>query len=462
MNFRLSSILSALVLAGVLLGFSSSVIADSNSELIETLVKKGILTAEEAKPLLERAVAEAKSKAQSAPTEKAATVDVGNSGIVVKSADGDFSMQVGGRIHADVFSHSGDSDLAGGVEAVDGTEIRRGRIYLSGTANKDFKYKIEADLGGNKVSMKDVYLTYTGFNSPLELTVGNQKHAVSMEIEESSNDIMFTERSLVTALTVPFFDRVIGATLKAKGDNWHVKGGVFGDSISSGSSNVDEGSGFGLRGSYAPIMEDDRVVHIGASFGSRSSSDSNQLNTKSAALGYETSNASSLKLLNTGTISDVDGIETAIFELAAINGPFSFQSEIAQSTVERSAGADLDFDAFYAQVGYSLTGETRSYKGSDGEFKILKPANSFDLQAGTWGGWEIAARYDAANLNDGGIFGGDGERMTLAVNWYLNRNFRILTNYSKTFDISNGPVLKTDGSDADDIDVLTIRTQWAF
>jgi len=455
--YKSPAFLKTVILAAFLLVLSNHSIADSNTDLIETLVKKGILTEEEAKPLLERVAAEAKPAA-----EKSASVDVGNSGIVVKSADGDFSMTVGGRIHADVFSHSGDSDLAGGVEAVDGTEIRRGRIYLSGTANSDFKYKIEADLGGNKVSMKDVYLTYNGFKGPFELTVGNQKHAVSMEIEESSNDIMFTERSLVTALTVPFFDRVIGATLKAKGDNWHVKGGLFGDSISGGSSNVDEGSGFGLRGSYAPIMVKDRVVHLGASYGSRSTSDDNQLNTKSAALSYETSNASSLKLFNTGTVSDVDSIQTAIFELAAIMGPLSFQSEIAQSTVDRNVGGDLDFDAFYAQVGYTLTGETRSYKGSDGEFKILKPANSFNLQEGTWGAWELAARYDSLNLNDGGVFGGDGERMTLALNWYLNQNFRILTNYSKTFDIGQGPILKTDGSDADDIDVITIRTQWAF
>ena len=460
--YKPALLLRALFLLAILISFSSNAVADSNSDLIDALVKKGILTAEEAKPLLERVAAEAKQREEKQPAKKTASVDVGDSGIVVKSADGDFSMTVGGRIHADVFSHSGDDNLAGDVEAVDGTEIRRSRIYLSGKANSDFKYKIEADFAGNRVGMRDVYLTYTGFNSPLELTVGNQKHAVSMEIEESSNDIMFTERSLLTALTTPFFDRVIGATLKAKGDNWHVKGGIFGDSISSGSSNVDEGNGFGIRGTYTPILEKDRVLHLGASYGSRSSGEDNDLNTRSAALSHETTSASSLRLFNTGTIADVDNIETAIFELAGIYGPLSFQSEIATTTVERDTGGDLDFDGFYAQVGYSLTGETRSYKGSEGEFKILKPANSFDLSEGTWGAWEVAARYDTLNLNDGGVFGGDGERLTLALNWYLNRNFRILANYSKVFDISEGPIVQNDGSEADDIDVVTIRTQWAF
>jgi len=40
-----------------LCGLSSAAIADSNAALIEALVNKGILTAEEAQPLLERAKA---------------------------------------------------------------------------------------------------------------------------------------------------------------------------------------------------------------------------------------------------------------------------------------------------------------------------------------------------------------------------------------------------------------------
>jgi len=457
MKVQLRSALQGMLIVGLLLSASSAAMADSNRDLVETLVKKGILTAEEAKPLLDRIQEEAKPVDTPVPS-----ASVGKSGIVVKSPEGDFSMQVGGRLHADFYTHSGDENLAGGVQAADGTELRRSRIYLKGTASKNFKYNIEADLASNRVSLKDVFLTYTGFNGPLELTFGSQKHSVSMEIEESSNDIMFTERSLLTAMTGSFFDRAIGVNLKAKGNNWSVKGGVYGDAISSGASNNDEGRGFGIRGTYTPIMEKDKVVHLGASFGSRSTSDDNELNGRSAALSQETSNASSLRLFNTGTIADVDSIDVGILELAAMYGPFSFQSEVAQSTLDRDFGGDADFSGFYAQLGYTLTGESRTYKGSDGEFKRLKPASPFSLQDGTWGAWELAARYDELDLNDGNISGGDGKRLTLGVNWYLNDNVRFLANYALTYDISNGPILEADGSDADDIGVFTFRTQWAF
>jgi phosphate-selective porin OprO/OprP len=365
-------------------------------------------------------------------------------------------------MHADYSNHTGDESLAGGKEAVDGTEIRRGRIALSGTVYKDFDYMIETDFGGDKVSVKDLFMVYHGFNAPLELTVGHQKHAMSMEIQESSNDIMFTERSLVSALTVPFFDRAIGVNLKGFGKNWNVQSGFYGDSMSNGDNkNNDEGRGFGVRGSYAFINESDKVLHLGANYGYRKVSEDNLVNTKSTEFSYKTTNLSNLKLVD-AKFKDMDNVQTGIVELAAMYGPLSFQSEYAKSTVERNTGSDVDFDAFYAQVGYTLTGESRTYKGSDGEFKRLVPKSKFSLKDGTWGAWEVAARYDQVDLEDRDITGGEEKRISLSLNWYLNEDVRILAGYTKAFDLDGGALKKADGSYADDIDVYTLRTQWAF
>jgi phosphate-selective porin OprO/OprP len=459
MRFTLHNI-AAVILASLVLGFSSNALADSTDDIINILVAKGVLTEEEGALIRDSRTEERDATEKVA--KKQANIEVGKKGLVVKSGDGSFSMQVGGRLHADAFHHSGDDDLTSG-KAINGTEIRRARIYLKGKAHEDFKYHIETDFADNKVSVKDLFLGYTGFNAPLELIVGNQKHAMSMEIEESSNDIMFTERSLVTALTTPYFDRALGVTLRGYGDNWHVKGGFYGDGISPGSSKNDEGHGVAIRASFAPIMDEKKLLHVGASLGRRSLSDDNKTsNVKSPSFSYETTHGSSLKLLNTGVVADVDDVQIGILELAAKYGPLSFQSEIAKTKVDRDVGSDVDFTGFYAQIGYTLTGESRPYKGSEGEFKGLKPAKHFSLKKGTWGAWEVAARYDQLDLNDGTIAGGDGKRYTVALNWYLNDNMRILGDYSRTFDISKGPVTQLDGSDADDIDVLTVRTQWAF
>ncbi|MDI1308307.1 MAG: porin [Methylotenera sp.] len=459
MSYKLQSLVAATLAGSLMLSVGTNAMADSTDELVGALVAKGVLTDEEGALLMKGRASEkeaAEKKARSNPT-----LEVGKKGLVVKGADGDFSIKLGGRMHADYSSHSGDESLKGGKEAVDGTEIRRGRIALSGTVYNDFDYMIETDFGGDKVSIKDLFMVYHGFNAPMELTVGHQKHAMSMEVQESSNDIMFTERSLVTALTLPYFDRAIGVNMKGYGKDWHVNAGLYGDSMANGASNKDEGHGFGVRGTYALINEADKVLHVGANYGYRKVSEDNLANGKTTEFSYKTTNLSSLKLVD-AKFTNMDDVKTGIVELAAMYGPLSFQSEYAKSTVSRTTGSDVDFDAFYAQVGYTLTGESRTYKGSDGEFKRLVPKSKFSLKNGTWGAWEVAARYDQADLEDDNVTGGEQKRMSVSLNWYLNEDVRLLAGYTKAFELDGGALTKADGKYADDIDVYTVRAQWAF
>lgn len=442
-----------------MMGYGFNALADSTEDLINAFVSKGYLTEDEGKLMLKG------RKGEKEATEKKdrnnPTLEVGKKGLVVKDADGEFSIKLGGRMHADWSSHSGDESLAGGKEAVDGTEIRRGRIALSGTVYKDFDYMIETDFGGDKVSAKDLLLVYHGFNAPMEFTVGHQKHAMSMEVQESSNDIMFTERSLVSALTIPYFDRAIGVNLKGYGNNWNLQAGLYGDSMANGTKDKDEGHGFGVRGTYALINEKDQVLHLGANYGYRKVSEDNLANGKATEFSYKTTNLSNLKLVD-AKFADMDNVNTAILELAAMNGPLSFQSEYAHSTVERKTGSDVGFDAFYAQVGWTLTGESRTYRGSDGEFKRLVPKSKFSLAKGTWGAWELAARYDQVDLEDANVSGGEEKRVSLGLNWYLNEDVRVMADYSKAFDLDGGALKTAAGSYADNIDVYTVRAQWAF
>lgn len=462
MNTNLRKLVLAMLSTGFL-GFGMSANADSTEDIVNALIAKGVLTEEEGGLLLKGRAGEkeaAEKKVKSNPT-----LEVGKKGLVVKGADGDFSIKLGGRMHADYSNHSGESELASNRKPINGTQIRRGRIALSGTVYHDYDYIIETDFANDAVGIRDLFLVYHGFEAPLELTVGHQKHAISMEIQESSNDIMFTERSLVTALTVPFFDRAIGINLKGFGENWNVQSGFYGDSVgaSADNTNNNEGHGFGIRGTWAPIMDKDKVLHLGANYGYRKASDlsSASANSQAPRFRYRTTNISNLAIVDT-TISDLDDVKTAIFELSGMYGPLSFQSEFAKSDVSRKLNADADFSAWYAQVGYTLTGEARTYKGSDGEFKRLSPKNNFDLKKGTWGAWEIAGRYDEIDLEDGLVRGGEAKRLSLSLNWYLNEDVRILAGYTRAFDLDGGALRKANGSYADDIDVYTVRTQWAF
>jgi phosphate-selective porin OprO/OprP len=458
-KFNKTHLINGLLSAGLVIAGVSPAAADSTADIIDVLVKKGVLTEEEGKNLLRSRRAEqeaAEKKARNNPM-----MEIGKKGLIVRTPDNDFVMKFGGRLHADWTTHSGDDALSGNVRAVDGTNVRRARIAIGGTMYRDFDYMIEPDFAGDRVALKDVFLLYHGFKAPLELTVGHQKHAMSMEIQESSNDIMFTERSLNSALTVPAFDRAIGINLKGFGKDWNVQSGFYGDSIGTTANNQAEGNGFGIRGTYAPINESDRVVHFGINYGYRNTSGDNQVNSASPRFSYRTTNMSNLRLID-ANVPNLESVSMGILEFSAMYGPLSVQTEFAKTIAMRNNAPDLHFTGYYVQFGYTLTGESRTYRGSDGEFKRLKPEKNFDLSKGTWGAWELAVRYDTLDLQDQDIAGGTAKRVTAALNWYLNEDVRLMADYSRMFDLGGGALKHTDGSYANGIDVLTIRTQWAF
>ncbi|MFZ1548309.1 MAG: porin [Candidatus Nitrotoga sp.] len=411
------------------------------------------------------------AKSATAVDPKNVKVKLDQKGLGFATADDQFKFSFGGRLHADATYHSNDRLQKSGdrIEANDGTEIRRARIDFRGTLWNNFNFQAEADFADNVVGMKDVFLNYTGWDVA-EITVGHQKQNISMELQESSNDIMFTERSLVNSLTGTLFDRAIGLDFKKSDKNWSAQAGIYGDSMKSNTSNnnkgsgkADEGFGASTRVTFAPVNTSDDVIHVGGFAGYRSTNGKGELNDNSPSFGYETTHMSNLKLTDTGTIVGIENAKMVGLELATMHGPFSIQSEYAKAKIQREKSlSSLDFDAFYVQAGWTLTGESRTYKGSDGEFKRLKPKNRFQIGKPGFGALELAVRYDQNDLTDKDIHGGSEKRATLALNWYMNENVRLMADYSRSFDIKGSHVTTPSGGQPGNIDVLTFRTQWAF
>jgi phosphate-selective porin OprO/OprP len=162
------------------------------------------------------------------------------SGLQVTSADGDFEVEIGGRLHLDTIDHSYDSRI--GTDPISGTQVRRGRIEIDGVFDKNWGYAAEFDYAKNSVALKDIKLGYEA-DSGASFYVGHQKQPYSLSLEMSSNDIPFVERSADNYLVATFTDRAIGARYENSGDNWFFAGGVFGDSLKTGTETGDEGWG---------------------------------------------------------------------------------------------------------------------------------------------------------------------------------------------------------------------------
>ncbi len=102
----MNRIVASLFTTSFLIGFSNVAIADAMFDLVETLVKEGVITEEKGMALMKSHVKDEEKQTKSNPT-----LEVGKKGLVVKNPDGDFSIKLGGRMHADYTNHSGESDL---------------------------------------------------------------------------------------------------------------------------------------------------------------------------------------------------------------------------------------------------------------------------------------------------------------------------------------------------------------
>ncbi len=411
----------------------------ADEELLQILLDNGAITHDQYERLREKEKLEAKDLAE-------VKVSVGRKGLRAQTADGQFAFKIGGRIHAQASGHRG--RLEG--DARNGTELRRARFDLESTLYRDWQWKAEVDFADNEVAVKDFFVGYTGLEA-LKIFAGHQKQPYSLAVEMSSNDIPFIERGIDTDLIIPFVDRAIGIRTDFSGEKWYVTGGIYGDSVDPEEANS-EGWGAAARAVYAPILDENRVLHLGVRSAFREPADDE------IRLRAETTHMSSLFTVDTGTLLNIDRAVLVGPEATLAWGPFSFGGEYNHAFVRRGGNDDLTFNSWHVEATWSITGESRAstYKIGSGEFKRLQPARNFGLDSGGRGAWELALRYAAIDLDDEDVDGGEQGTFTLGLNWYMNPNIRIMAEWSKILDTNSA------NRDAEDLDIFQSRVQLAF
>ena len=381
----------------------------------------------------------AKQEATPAPA-----VNVSTKGkLQFESEDKDFKFRVGGRIMLDGAIYDEDKTPLGNQ-----AEVRRARLYMSGTLWRAWQFKTQFDFAGNKIGIRDLYLKYTDFK-PVGITVGNFKEPFSLEGSTSSRYITFIERSMQDIFT-PL--RNMGIGVNTNGSNWSAAAGLFAAGIDDDEpTGLDESYGLTGRVTFVPILEDVHVVHLGASASYREMNDGNNSLRLAARPEAHTSDQ---KLIDTGTLTDVDSFNRYNVEVAWVQGPLSLQSQYVMMDISRDAGFDdLGFDGFYVEGSYFLTGESRVYNHKKGVFDYPK-VKSIAGMGGT-GAWQIALRFSSLDLTDGSVIGGEEQNITAGLNWYATPNMRFMANYTQVIDLDR----PGDIHDGDEPSVFQVRAQ---
>jgi phosphate-selective porin OprO/OprP len=127
-----------------------------------------------------------------------------------------------------------------------------------------------------------------------------------------------------------------------------------------------------------------------------------------------------------------------------------------------------------------ITGETKTYTPNglaetQAGFGAPVPSRPFSLSGGSWGAWELAARYSDTNLNWmasrlavsnttgtsnlAGVLGGEERILDLGLNWYLNRNVRLMMD-DLIVKVEKGTAA-IPNRDGQDLNIVGLRLQFA-
>lgn len=410
-------------------------------------------------------------------------VSLGASGFSFRSADTNFVLRVRGLIQGDSRHFFGDNELS---TDNDGILLRRSRIGLEGTMFRDFDYQLVSDFGGPNLQMLDANVAYK-FQPGLRLRAGRFKSPVGYEQYLSVHNIHFNERSLVTSL-VPIRNDGFQLEGEALDQRLSYAAGIFtpsGDGRNAGFNDHGDDPEFAGRLFAQPFRSSDnpwlRGLQLGVS-GSWSQISSNAVglpNTIGGTRpGYLTPAGQQFFAYNSpaGTVF-ADGVHWRLSPFVQyLKGPFGILGEylvrqqgVLNSTTLRSE--KLQHAAFQVAGQWMLTGE-------DASWNSINPVRPFSLSDRGWGAWQLVGRYSTLDLDhdtfpafsNPASSARGAATWAVGINWWLNRNVRVLTSFSHTSFEGGGTVNPADPSSvsppatvaAQDENALMTRIQLGF
>lgn len=375
-----------------------------------------------------------------AAAEKAKTAGqamAGKDGFSLKSADGNFVLKLRGYVHFDGRFFQSDDQRP----ATDTFTLRRVRPIFEGTLYKIFDFRIMPDFGGGQTVLQDAYLE-ARFNPAFRVRAGKFKPPVGLERLQSATDILFVERAFPTNL-VPNRDLGIQLGGDVAGGVVTWAAGVFNGVPDGGSADGDtnDDKDYAARVFFQPFVTGSGPFkNFGFGVSGSTGKQEGTLTAPNLPSFRTPGQQTFFSYRSDGTAPNTviaAGDRTRFSPQAYLyTGPFGLLAEyvtskqaVQRGTVER----DLENKAWQVAASWVLSGGEPTYRS-------VNPKKVFDPAAGTWGAFEIAARYHKQEIDEAAfpVFANiassasEAEAWAVGFNWYFNRNLRLMFDYEDT------------------------------
>jgi phosphate-selective porin OprO and OprP len=412
---------------------------------------------------------QADQEALAAKASEAPVLGAGSEGFFLRSADSRFVLRLRGYIQVDGRFWIDDEDPA----MTNTFLIRRARPIMEGVLWKYFGFKIMPDFAEGKTVLFDAYIDFT-YLQQAKLRVGKFKVPVGLERLQSGTDLLFVERALPTNL-VP--NRDVGVQVYADlfDQALTYAAGIFNGVPDLGNADldIDDDKEFAGRVFAHPFKPTSIQPLQGLGLGVAGTVGSRAGNATATGLPYYKTPAQQIffnYLTDTKAPQNTvvsTGMQYRVSPQAYYYWkPLGILWEYVLSSQNVKKKAQIErFQNTSWQIAASVvvTGEDASYKG-------VSPRNPLDPAAGGWGAFEVAGRYAELKV-DPDIFpefsdpkksARQAREWAIGLNWYLNRNVRVMLDYEQTSFQAGGTTTGGALADREDEHAILSRFQISF
>ncbi len=326
-------------------------------------------------------------------------------------------------------------------------KFRRARVFHGGSfLDQKVFYEMEYSLLDNKDHFKDFYFGYQNKLNSLDLNYrikfGNIKIPVDLNRYTTSKNLSFMERPLGDdAFSI---GRKMGFELflykKLQQHRFGLFYSSFSNSIDEKINHLTQYPGNSLRLTYNYKIEKNNLFHIELGrYSQEYKKDDLRLRQNSE------SEILSTKYVST-KIKNTDNLTVKNYDLYYQDHKYSGQAGYKQIDISSDQSSYI-FYSYFMEGSYFILGKGKQFDLKESKFSKIKPTKD--------GAIEAAIRYSYINLNNKDEQGGEQTNYSVALNWYLNSEIKIMTNYIVA--------LPKDTDDYDGlINIYQMRIQFAF
>ncbi len=406
-------------------------------------------------------------------------VTLDNGRPTIKTADGNFTAQFRTLVQADAgYYIQNNLPASTAPDLSSGTNFRRARIGLEGTLYKDWEYSFIIDLGGSGVegsTISNAYIQYNGLK-PFAFRAGAYSVPIGLDDTTPASDTIFLERASPAeiARATGAGDGRMAASVIYSADRYNATVSYTGAKVGDAAVFDEQQALLARLAGLIYSTPDIKVLVEGDVTYLFDPPDSAAGLNSPGLVNIQDRpelRVDATRLISTGNL-DTERLVQFSGEAGANWKNVFVQGGYFRYQVERRASLlpDPDFDGWYAQATWVLTGEPRRYDAPRATFRAPKVAKPLGGSDGGWGALEFAARYSSTDLNFlpglpgvatpiGGVRGGQQDAWTVGFNWYPNDAIRLALNY-QFIDVD-----RLNGSGAQigqKVQALSARAQLAF